>query len=42
MGWVVQKKSKQGAETPPRDKDLVENRLKQAEEHYKANYKARK
>lgn len=37
-----QKKSKQGIETPPRDKDLVEDRLKLAEEHYKANYKARK
>ena len=34
-----QKKSKQGIETPPRDKDLVAKRLKMAEAHYKANYK---
>ena len=37
-----QKKSKSGIETPPRDKNLVEKRLKLAEEHYKANYKAGK
>ncbi len=34
-----QKKSKRGIETPPRDKDVVANRLKLAEAHYKANYR---
>ena len=37
-----QKKSKQGIETSPRDKNLVGERLKSAEEHYKANYRVRK
>ena len=33
-----QKKSKRGTGTPPRDKNLVVERLKQADAHYKANY----
>ena len=33
-----QKKSKKGVETPPRDKNLVVERLKLADAHYKANY----
>ena len=33
-----QKKSKKGAETPSRDKNLVVERLKQADAHHKANY----
>ena len=33
-----QKKSKKDVETPPRDKNLVVERLKLADEHYKANY----
>ena len=33
-----QKKSKKRAETPPRDKNLVVERLKQADAHYTANY----
>ncbi len=37
-----QKKSKQGIETSPRDKDLVAQRLKIAEAHYKANYREEK
>ena len=34
-----QKKSKKGIETPPRDKNIVAQRLKFAETHYKLNYK---
>lgn len=35
-----QKKSKHGSETPPRDLDLIKQRLKRAEEDYKENYQA--
>ena len=37
-----QKKSKHGIETPPRDLDLIKQRLKRAEEDYKTNYQANK
>ena len=37
-----QKKSKQGSETPPRDLELIKQRLKQAEEDYKAHYQTGK
>ena len=37
-----QKKSKQGAETPPRDRDLIADRLQWAEAHYKASYRKEK
>ena len=33
-----QKKSKQGSETPPRDLELIRQRLKMAEEHHKADF----
>ena len=35
-----QKKSKRSVETPPRDLDLIKQRLKWAEEDYKTNYQA--
>ena len=35
---VFQKKSKSGIETPKKDRDLIETRLKQAEEIYKEKY----
>jgi len=37
-----QKKSKHGVETPPRDLDLIKQRLKSAEEDYRANYQVNK
>ncbi len=37
-----QKKSKHGIETPPRDLDLIKQRLKRAEEDHKINYQASK
>ena len=37
-----QKKSKHGIETPPRDLDLIKQRLKRAEEDHKTNYQANK
>ena len=37
-----QKKSKHGIETPPRDLDLIKQRLKTAEEDYKTNYQTNK
>ena len=33
-----QKKSKQGSETPPRDAELIRQRLKIAEEYHKMNF----
>ena len=33
-----QKKSKQGSETPPRDMELIRQRLKMAEEYHKVNF----
>ena len=36
-----QKKSKHGKETPQRDIDLIQQRLKLAEEYHKANYRPR-
>ena len=35
---VFQKKAKKGIATPKHELDLIETRLKRAEEHYKANY----
>jgi phage-related protein len=35
---VFQKKSKSGIKTPPRDKELIERRLKVAKQHYERNY----
>lgn len=35
---VFQKKSKSGIETPKQDIELVENRLKVAQEHHQTNY----
>jgi phage-related protein len=35
---VFKKKSKSGIETPKSDKDLVEARLKAAEDHYRRTY----
>lgn len=35
---IFQKKSKRGIETPKKEIDLIENRLKQAEELYKEKY----
>jgi phage-related protein len=35
---VFQKKSKSGIETPKQDIELVENRLKVAQEHHQINY----
>lgn len=35
---IFQKKSKRGIETPKKEIDLIENRLKQAEEIYKEKY----
>ena len=34
-----QKKSKRGSETPKHDIDLIKKRLKDAEEHYRKNYR---
>lgn len=38
---VFQKKSKKGIATPQRDLDLIDQRLKAAEEHYKALIKGK-
>ncbi|HEY4774606.1 MAG TPA: type II toxin-antitoxin system RelE/ParE family toxin [Xanthobacteraceae bacterium] len=35
---AFQKKSKKGIATPPREIDLIKQRLKRAEEHYKTHY----
>ena len=35
---AFQKKSKHGISTPQKDVDMIRRRLRQAEEHYKANY----
>ena len=38
---AFQKKSKSGITTPKADMDRIKGRLKQAQEHYTANYKAK-
>ena len=43
MCYIVFRKSqKHGIETPPRDLDLIKQRLKRAEEDYDKNYQANK
>jgi phage-related protein len=37
-----QKKSKQGSKTPPKDLDLIKQRLKAAEEDHRTNYETKK
>jgi phage-related protein len=37
--YCFQKKSKRGRETPKHDVDLIKKRLKDAEEHYRKNYR---
>lgn len=37
-----QKKSKEGIKTPKRDMDLIENRIRQAQEIYKTEFKKKK
>jgi phage-related protein len=39
---IFQKKSKRGSQTPKEDKELIEKRLKWAEEIYKENYGKKK
>jgi phage-related protein len=39
---AFKKKSKKGIKTPQKDMDLIDARLKQAEEHYERNYKAKR
>ena len=39
---IFQKKSKKGAQTPKEDRELIEKRLKWAEEIYKENYGKKK
>jgi phage-related protein len=38
---AFQKKSKKGTATPRADKDLIEARLKEAQEHYETHYQKR-
>lgn len=39
---AFQKKSRRGIATSQRDRDLIQSRLQQAQEHYAAHYAARK